>query len=121
MGGIHIVSKTNGTETTNSNTFPIYRGTVLGNPYTQIKDKKTKAKYIVETKEDAVKAYGSYFDIMYGSNAEFTRAIDLIYEKFKNGDDVDLVCYCKDIEHCHGQVIKNKLSQRLIKEKLLKK
>ena len=41
MGGIHIVSKTNGNDIINSNTFPIYRGTVLGNPYTQIKDKKT--------------------------------------------------------------------------------
>lgn len=98
--------------------FPIFRGkSVLSNPYTHIKDKKTKAIYVVNSREEAIKEYSNYFDIMYGSNIEFTKEVDRIYEAYKTGENVYLECYCHP-EHCHGDIIADKLRKRLIKEKL---
>ena len=101
------------------NNFPIYRGTVLGNPYTHIRNRETKAIYVVKTRDEAINAYDHYFDIMYGSNLQFTKAIDEIYEAYKQGEDVFLECYCHP-ERCHGDIIAKKLQKRLIKEKLVK-
>ena len=39
------------------------------------------------------------------------------YEKYKNGIDVYLECYCAPLR-CHGDIIKEKLQKRLIKERL---
>ena len=100
------------------NNFPIYRGgSILGNPYTHIKDKETKAKYVVKTREEAIDRYADYFDLMYGSHREFTRAVNEIYEKYKAGEDVYLGCYCKP-QSCHCDVIVDKLRKKLVKEKL---
>lgn len=101
------------------NNYPIYRaeGNILGNPYTHIKDKQTKALFVVRTKEEAIERYESYFDVMYKGNAPFKYIIDEIYEKYKRGEDVYLECYCAP-ERCHGDVIKEKLEKRLLKEKI---
>ena len=111
------------------NHFNIGRPYVLQNPYTHLPIDKTKAIYKVATKEDAIKAYDHYFDIMYRSNLRFKRVVDLIYEKYKSGEDVYLACWCKrypvnseayknDTEiTCHGDIIKQKLEKRLLKEK----
>ena len=42
--------------------------------------------------------------------------IDEIYEKYKNGEDVYLECYCKPLP-CHGDIIAEKLQKRMIREK----
>lgn len=98
--------------------FPIFRGkSHLGNPYTHIKDRDTKAMYVVSDRDEAIDMYEKYFDIMYGSNIEFTKEVDTIYEAYKNGEDVYLECYCKP-QRCHGDIIAEKLRKRLIKEKL---
>ena len=56
------------------NNYPIYRGaSILGNPYTHLPVKDTKAMYQCKTMEEAIEKYDKYFDIMYGGNAEFTR------------------------------------------------
>jgi len=99
------------------NNIPIYRGSVLGNPYTHLKLEKTKAIYQVKTREEAIKNYSHYFDLMYKSNVKFKRAVDILYEKYKNGEDIYLECYCKP-EPCHGDIIIEKLEQRLLKEKI---
>jgi hypothetical protein len=100
------------------NNYPIYRGgSVLGNPYTDIKDKATKALFIVKNREEAIKRYESYFDMMYSGNCVFKETIDEIYEKYKNGEEIYLECYCSPLP-CHGDVIAKKLQQRLIKEKI---
>lgn len=100
------------------NNFNCYRGvSVLSNPYTHIKDKKTKALFVVKDRETAIKMYGEYFDKMYGNNICFTKEIDRIYEKYKNGEDVYLGCYCAP-EHCHCDIIKEKLEKKLILEKI---
>lgn len=118
MPGIHVYNKLKEDYSNTGKSYPIYRGTVLGNPYTHIKNKNTKALFIVENKEDALKMYSKYFDIMYGSNVRFTKAIDILYEKYKNGEDIYLECYCSP-KPCHGEIIKQKLMQRLIKEKII--
>lgn len=112
---IYVYNRSN--ESHNENSYKIFRPFILSNPYTHIKDKTTKARYITKTREDAIEAYSSYFDIMYGSNIEFTKTIDEIYEKYKNGEDVYLECYCKP-KPCHGDIIIKKLRNRLVKEKL---
>ena len=101
-----------------NNCFKCFRGaSVLGNPYTHIKDRKTLAMFVVKDREEAIAKYSDYFDQMYGKNRAFTGEIDKIYEKYKNGEDVYLGCYCHPLS-CHCDIIKDKLQRRLIKEKI---
>lgn len=102
------------------NNFYIGRGSVLGNPYTHIKNKTTKAIYTVNSRDEAIDRYSDYFDIMYGANKAYTKSIDAIYEVYKSGDDVYLGCFCHPLR-CHGDIIKAKLEKRLVKEKMLQK
>lgn len=102
------------------NSFYIGRGSVLGNPYTHIKDRKTKAIYEVKDRDEAIDRYSDYFDLMYGSNIAYTKAIDEIYDIYKSGEDVYLACFCKPLR-CHGDIIKEKLEKRLIREKIKEK
>ena len=102
------------------NSFYIGRGSILGNPYTHIKDRKTKAIYDVKDRDEAIDRYSDYFDLMYGSNIAYTKAIDEIYDIYKSGNDVYLGCFCKPLR-CHGDIIKEKLEKRLIREKIKEK
>lgn len=98
--------------------FPIYRGgSVLGNPYTDKPLTKTMAVYQVKNREEAIQRYGSYFDMQYGRNKEFTEIIDCIYELYKMGETIYLECYCHPLP-CHGDIIVEKLQKRLLKEKI---
>ena len=117
-------------ETHTENNFRIYRPFILSNPYSWLPEKNTKAIYKVANREESLKAYDHYFDIMYRSNLKFKKAVDYIYERYKAGEDVYLECYCKkyptgqggvhdDEVRCHGDVIKEKLEKRLLKEKML--
>lgn len=112
---IYVYNRKN--ETHYKNSFYIGRGSVLGNPYTHIKDRKTKAIYQADDRDDAIDKYSRYYDIMYGSNIAFTKAIDEIYDVYKTGEDVYLACYCSPLR-CHGDIIKEKLEERLLKEKI---
>lgn len=102
------------------NVYLIHRPYILGNPYTHIKDKQTKAMFIVPTREEAIERYSHYFDTMYGKNIKFTKVIDEIYEKYRQGEHILLGCYCEvgkhETKHCHGEVIIEKLQRRLLKE-----
>ena len=97
--------------------FYIGRPSVLSNPYTHLDKNKTLALFQCEDREEAIEKYDEYFDIMYGHNKEFTETVDEIYEHYKNGETVYLGCFCKPLT-CHGDIIKRKLEQRLIKEKI---
>lgn len=112
---IHVYNRK--IETHHKNNFYIGRGSVLGNPYTHITEKKTKAIYQAKDRDDAIDKYSHYYDLMYGSNLAFTKAIDTIYEVYKTGEDVYLECYCSPLR-CHGDIIKEKLERRLLKEKI---
>lgn len=100
------------------NVYLIHRPFILSNPYTHIKDKQTKALYVVSSRDEAIEKYSHYFDIMYGKNIKFTEIIDEIYTKYKNGEDILLGCYCSLKESCHADIIIKKLQGRFIKEKI---
>lgn len=112
-----IVYNRKNEEHVGENNYPIFRPSILSNPYTHIKDKKTKALYVVKTREEAINRYSHHFDVMYGRNTDFTKVVDEIYEKYRRGEDVYLECYCHP-EPCHGDIIAEKLQCRLIKEKI---
>lgn len=115
---ITVYNRTNETHT-GPNNYQIFRGGdtgILSNPYTHIKDKKTKALYIVKDRDEAINRYSQYFDMMYSGNLQFKQVVDEIYYKWVNGEDVYLECYCKP-KRCHGDIIVEKLQKRFIKEK----
>lgn len=85
--------------------YYIGRPSILGNPYTHIQDKKTRAEFIVNTREEAVNAYEQYFHYQYESSEKFSNLIDEIYHKHLNGAHVYLGCFCKPAA-CHGDIIK---------------
>lgn len=105
------------------NVYLIHRPYILSNPYTHIKDKQTKAMFVVSSREEAIERYSHYFDIMYGKNIKFTETIDEIYEKYRRGEDILLGCYCKPgtdgKKNCHGDIIIKKLQSKLLKEKFV--
>lgn len=116
--GIIVYNRAVEDYSSNPNNYPIYRGgSILGNPYTDKPVNKTLAIYHVKNREEAIARYDSYFDTMYGTNEAFTALIDEIYEKYKNGEDVYLECYCKPLP-CHGDIIAEKLKKRLLKERI---
>ena len=103
--------------TSNPNNFYIGRGSVLGNPFTHDGKKSSLAKLSFKTREEAINAYKLYFKAMYENDNEFKSIVDISYEKYKNGEDVYLQCFCKPLE-CHGDFIKSEIEKRLIKEKM---
>lgn len=115
---IIVYNRTKEDHSSNANNYPIYRGgSILGNPYTHIKDKATKAYCVVDTVEEAIDMYSDYFDLMYEKSEKFKDLIDEIYLKYKSGEDVYLECYCAP-KPCHGDIIKRKMERRLLKEKI---
>lgn len=84
-------------------TYDVYigRGSKWGNPYTHIKDRETKAEYVVSTREQAIKLYRDWILLRPDLLA------DLHELKGKR-----LGCYCFP-KSCHGDVL-----VELIKEML---
>lgn len=103
-----------------ANNFLIHRPYIFSNPFTHIKDKKTKAKYIVDTREEAIELYDEYFETMLMTSPKFKEEWDKLYEVYKTMDTVYIGCYCNTTEPCHGDVIIEKLKRRSIKDMLKK-
>lgn len=84
--------------------FDVYigRGSQFGNPFTHIKDKLTKAEFIVETREESIEKYSEWFHSKIKSSVIFRRAVENLRGK-------RLGCYCSPLP-CHGDVIKQYLS-----------
>lgn len=89
----------------------------LGNPFTHNGVNTSLAKLTFKTREEAINAFGKYFDKMYGVDEELTNAFDEIYEHYRNGEDVYLGCFCKP-NSCHCDIIADRLQRKLIKEKM---
>lgn len=102
------------------NVFDVSRPNIFGNPYTHIKNKETLAQVKVKTRDEAIDMYGPYFDRMLETNEEFRKEFDRMYEAYRAFDVIYIGCYCKLDERCHGDVIRQKLIQRSMKEKLSK-
>lgn len=115
--GIYVYNRTKEDYSDRPGNYACYRPSILSNPYTHIKDKTTLASYVVKTRDEAIDRYNVYFDRMYSGNKPFKFIIDEIYERYKNGEDIYLECYCKP-ERCHCDIIKEKLEKRLMKERI---
>ena len=125
MGKI-VVWNTNGNEdySNHPNNFYIgrLRGKVnmLSNPFTFNGKRSNIAKLSFRTRAEALEAYKLYFDRMIETNEEFKRDFDAIYEKYRDGEDVYLQCFCHP-QPCHGDYIAEKLQERLLNEMLAKR
>lgn len=89
----------------------------LGNPFTHNGVRTSIATLSFKTREEAIEAFGEYFDAMYGKDKALTKAFDEIYEHYKNGENIYLQCFCKPLP-CHADIIADRLQRKLIKEKL---
>lgn len=107
------------------NAFRVHRGFILGNPYTHIKNKETKALIKVKTREEAIERYKRYFDASLKLNPEFKEEFEKMVDACMKYDEVWIGCYCDTNESCHGDFIVDKLKQecrkRMIKKLLRKK
>ena len=101
---------------TGENNFLIHRPFIFSNPFTHIKDKKTKAKYVASSREEAIDLYKDYFDTMLMTSPKFKEEWDKMYEAYKTFDEIYIGCYCSTTEPCHSDVIIEKLKRRSIKE-----
>jgi hypothetical protein len=78
------------------------RGSVLGNPFSH--KEGTKARYVVESRDEAVEAYRAYFGKQVMNSAEFVNELRRIY-RIARKSEVNLVCYCAPL-NCHCNVIR---------------
>lgn len=112
---IYVYNVNTEDHTSHPNNFYIGRGSILGNPYTHDGKKSSLARLSFKTREEAINAYKVYFKEMYSNDKNFKEAFDEIYEKYKNGEDVYLQCFCKPLP-CHGDFLASELQRKLIKE-----
>ena len=121
MGKIIVYNTKNEEHTTEPNNYYCGRskdGNPLGNPYTHNGVKTNLAKLSLKTREEAIEAFGKYFDLMYGTDEELTKAFDEIYEHYKKGEDIYLQCFCKPLL-CHCDIIADRLQRKLILDKMV--
>lgn len=108
---ITVVNKYKHTPTEND--VYIGRRSVLGNPFTSIKDKVTKAEFICDSREESVENFEVYLNEKIAEKDK--RICDELNRIYKM-EDVNLVCFCKP-KSCHGDIIKKIVDTK--KEKLL--
>lgn len=90
----------------------IGRGSILGNPFTSIKDRKTKASVVCDSREESVEKYKQHLIESIETKVKpITDELNRIFKLAKE-DDVNLVCYCSP-KLCHGDVIKEILESKL--------
>ena len=121
MGKIIVYNTKNEDHTTEPNNYYCGRskdGNPLGNPYTHNGVKTNLAKLSLKTREEAIEAFGKYFDLMNGTDEELTKAFNEIYEHYKKGEDIYLQCFCKPLP-CHCDIIADRLQRKLILDKMV--
>lgn len=119
IGNIIVFNKTKENFLGN-NVFYIGRGSCMGNKFTHISNKDTLAETIVETREKAIECYKEWLNKEYGSNIEVTDFIDNLFNLYQNGEVIYLECYCAPLS-CHGDIIKEFIIKKSIKEQLKNK
>lgn len=107
------------------NVFDVSRAGVLGNPYTHIKNRDTKALIKVKTREQAIELYKEYFKQMMTSKDSgarpFQKAFRKIVDAYKTYDVVYIGCYCHLNESCHGDFIIDQVIKTAVRECLIEK
>jgi len=92
--------------------FYIGRPSPLGNPFTHIQDKKTLAKYVVSTRDEAIKKYAAYYLEQLTCNQAFLNEWLRLVKFTKAHEHVNLVCWCAP-QACHGDVLKEFLETHI--------
>ena len=103
---ITVVNKYKHTPTEND--VYIGRGSVLGNPFTSIKDRQTKAEFICENREESVESFRKY--LLSKINKKDKEVCDELNKIYKM-KEVNLVCFCKP-KSCHGDIIKEVIENK---------
>lgn len=110
---IQVVNKYKFKSTDESVIFYIGRGSLLGNPFTSIKDRKTRAQFVCSCREESVTNFKDY---LLKKIAEKDKLIcdelNKIYLAAKSGKTVYLICFCKP-KLCHGDIIKEIIESKL--------
>lgn len=97
------------------NVIYIGRGSVLGNPYTSIQGRETKAKYIVSSKEESIENFKNHLlECIEKKDKEVCDMLNKIYKLSLEGE-VFLSCYCKP-KSCHGDIIKEIVESKIEKK-----
>lgn len=78
-----------------NSSYDIYigRGSKWGNPFTHIKDKSTKAEFIVDTRTEAISKYKEWIS----NQPDLLNALNELKDK-------RLGCFCKP-KSCHGDIL----------------
>lgn len=101
--------------TPSENDVYIGRGSVLGNPFTSIKSRKTKATFVCNSIEESITSFEKYIQNKISKDKDKDKVncgeLNRIWKLAKEGD-VNLVCFCKP-KSCHGDVIKNIIEGKL--------
>ena len=100
---ITVVNKYKHTPTEND--VYIGRGSVLGNPFTSITDRKTKAEFISNTPIEDFEKY------LNNKIAEKDKTICNELNRIYKMEEVNLICFCKP-KNCHGDIIKKILESK---------
>lgn len=107
------------------NVFDVSRAGVLGNPYTHIKNRDTKAMVKVKTRDEAIELYKAYFKDMMSSKEPgakpFQREFRKIVDAYKKYDTVYIGCYCHMNESCHGDYIIQEVIRTAVREYIIEK
>lgn len=102
------------------NDFYIGRGSPLGNPYTSIQGKQTKAQFICNTREESISNFYNYIiEKILIKDVLICNELNKIWKAVKAGKTVNLVCYCVP-KSCHGNIIKNIIESKINKHKTYK-
>ena len=100
------------------NCFDVSRCGILGNPYTHIKDRSTKAQIKVKSREIAIDMYKAYFNAMMESDDKsakpFQNEFNRIMEAYKKYPEVYIGCFCHTDEPCHGDFIIEEVVRRSV-------
>lgn len=100
---ITVVNKYKHTPTEND--IYIGRGSVLGNPFTSIQDKQTKAEFTCSSREESISSFESFLrEKIKNKDQKICNELNRIYTLSKT-KEVNLVCFCKP-KSCHGYIIK---------------
>lgn len=90
----------------------IGRGSILGNPFTSIKDKQTKALEVCESREESINRFRGYITKeIENKNPLICQELNRIYKLALKGN-VNLICFCKP-KDCHGDIIKEIIESKL--------
>ena len=84
----------------------IGRGSPLGNPFTSIKDRQTKAQHVCDSREESITKYQEYINHQIEiRNPAIIAELKRIKNCILNNIHVELECFCAP-RPCHGDIIK---------------